>query len=474
MEFENFSIAIDNKKLIKDFNGHFANGETTVIVGPNGCGKSTFAHGVMGRNDITVDGKLLLNDKNILELETDERAQAGIFVSWQTPPEYLLILGKAVSYNQYRLSNTEFDNCLVPTHGHRASDTQLLCRNDVSFVPQVAVGRIPARVPSDIKNYLDKVIQHETPVTCSFEDRTWRKRAIHIAGGSDIEEAELFLSYLNNYKAMFEDSIFAGDVVFTYTKANDEVVELPDLDILVNDGVGIINFVGHGAGLYWDVDMGPPTDYQNTGKYPFIFSSSCYVGNIHENSNFPSMAEDYILAEQLGAIGFIGTIGLGYPTFLNLYMSSFYEKFCKNDYNVPIGKHIKNIGDDWYQEDETNKSFRYVYQTFVLTCDPAVVINSWDNPEYTLLNDDVFFEPQEVTANIDSFSINAVVTNLGRAVSDSFNIQVMRTYPDGTSNIAALERFATPTYVDTFQIFIQTKNDTAEITGDNSFEIKID
>ena len=87
MEFENFSIAIDNKQLITDFNGHFANGETTVIVGPNGCGKSTFAHGVMGRGDITVGGKIHLNDVNILDLETDERARAGIFVSWQTPPE---------------------------------------------------------------------------------------------------------------------------------------------------------------------------------------------------------------------------------------------------------------------------------------------------------------------------------------------------------------------------------------------------
>jgi len=87
MEFENFSIEIDSKKLINDFNGEFSNGETTVIVGPNGCGKSTFAHGVMGRPDIKVGGKLKLNNIDLLDLETDERAKAGLFVSWQTPPE---------------------------------------------------------------------------------------------------------------------------------------------------------------------------------------------------------------------------------------------------------------------------------------------------------------------------------------------------------------------------------------------------
>tara|TARA_B100001057_G_scaffold205228_1_gene205916 strand:- start:1757 stop:2455 length:699 start_codon:yes stop_codon:yes gene_type:complete len=87
MKFENFSVEIDSKELVKDFNWEFSNGETSVIIGPNGCGKSTFAHAVMGREDIGVEGKLVLNNQNLMDLETYERAKQGLFVSWQTPPE---------------------------------------------------------------------------------------------------------------------------------------------------------------------------------------------------------------------------------------------------------------------------------------------------------------------------------------------------------------------------------------------------
>ena len=87
MEFQNFKVTIDNKLIVRDFNYSLSDGTTLVIIGRNGCGKSTLAHAIMGRDDIDVEGKLMLDQENILELETFERARKGLFVSWQTPPE---------------------------------------------------------------------------------------------------------------------------------------------------------------------------------------------------------------------------------------------------------------------------------------------------------------------------------------------------------------------------------------------------
>ena len=87
MKFHDISITIDGKELLKNFSKTIAPGETVVVIGPNGCGKSTFAHGIMGRDDIEVEGSIQLNHKEITDMETFERSQEGIFVSWQTPPE---------------------------------------------------------------------------------------------------------------------------------------------------------------------------------------------------------------------------------------------------------------------------------------------------------------------------------------------------------------------------------------------------
>ena len=87
MKFADVNITIDNLELLKGFSKEIGLGETVVVIGPNGCVKSTFAHGIMGRGDIEVEGSIELNGNEITELETDERSKEGLFVSWQTPPE---------------------------------------------------------------------------------------------------------------------------------------------------------------------------------------------------------------------------------------------------------------------------------------------------------------------------------------------------------------------------------------------------
>jgi Fe-S cluster assembly ATP-binding protein len=63
-------------------------GEVHAVMGPNGCGKSTLTHTLMGRSDYTVTaGSATIDDVELLGLPTWQRAQAGLFVAMQYPVE---------------------------------------------------------------------------------------------------------------------------------------------------------------------------------------------------------------------------------------------------------------------------------------------------------------------------------------------------------------------------------------------------
>lgn len=76
------------KPILKGVNLTINSGETHAIMGPNGSGKSTLAYTLAGhpRYKIT-DGEVLLDGENLLDLEVDERARAGLFLAMQYPTE---------------------------------------------------------------------------------------------------------------------------------------------------------------------------------------------------------------------------------------------------------------------------------------------------------------------------------------------------------------------------------------------------
>ena len=79
-------VAVEGKEILKGLNLEVRKGEIHALMGPNGSGKSTFANTLMGhpRYEVT-SGDILFKGESILEMETDVRARAGLFMAFQYP-----------------------------------------------------------------------------------------------------------------------------------------------------------------------------------------------------------------------------------------------------------------------------------------------------------------------------------------------------------------------------------------------------
>jgi Fe-S cluster assembly ATP-binding protein len=88
LKIENLQARIDDKEILKGLNIEVKAGEVHAIMGPNGAGKSTMASVIAGKEEYEVTGgSIELNGEDISELAPDERAHAGVFLSFQYPVE---------------------------------------------------------------------------------------------------------------------------------------------------------------------------------------------------------------------------------------------------------------------------------------------------------------------------------------------------------------------------------------------------
>ena len=86
LRIQNLRVEVEGKEILKGLNLNIKQGEVHAIMGPNGTGKSTLAYTVMGHPKyIVTEGEIWFKEKNILELETDKRAQLGLFLAFQYP-----------------------------------------------------------------------------------------------------------------------------------------------------------------------------------------------------------------------------------------------------------------------------------------------------------------------------------------------------------------------------------------------------
>ncbi|NUJ33021.1 ATP-binding cassette domain-containing protein, partial [Pseudoalteromonas sp. 2103] len=82
LEIKNLHVEIEGKEILKGVDLTIKSGEFHAIMGPNGTGKSTLASAIMGHPSYEVtEGSITLDGEDVLEMEVDERARAGLFLA---------------------------------------------------------------------------------------------------------------------------------------------------------------------------------------------------------------------------------------------------------------------------------------------------------------------------------------------------------------------------------------------------------
>lgn len=88
LSIKNLHASIDDKPILKGINLEIKAGEIHALMGPNGAGKSTLSALLAGREDYKItQGEVIFDTENLLDLEPEERARCGIFLSFQYPVE---------------------------------------------------------------------------------------------------------------------------------------------------------------------------------------------------------------------------------------------------------------------------------------------------------------------------------------------------------------------------------------------------
>lgn len=88
ISIKNLHASIDGKEILKGLNLEVKAGEVHAIMGPNGAGKSTLASVLAGREEYEItEGSVDFDGKDLLDLDTEDRAREGLFLAFQYPVE---------------------------------------------------------------------------------------------------------------------------------------------------------------------------------------------------------------------------------------------------------------------------------------------------------------------------------------------------------------------------------------------------
>lgn len=297
--------------------------------------------------------------------------------NWKPPaPVYLLLVGDATyDYRDYlnmssknyvpaklvhdsELWETPSDNWYVALDG-----------ND-DYLPDMYVGRLPARTPSEVDTMVSKIIDYEN--ADAQPDWTWTHRVMLVADDDDLFEdisdsvcSYLPANYLSTNIYLSDDGLSACEAAITNG---------------INDGALITHYSGHGSIQSWAHEYIFQTNdissLTNGVRLPFFIMSTCFNGYFitPPATNCESLAEELIRKSGGGASACFSPAGFSIPPQQERIVDGLFESIF-NEGTFALGPAVTRAKQKTY--DHIFESSRKVIQTFILFGDPAMKLKEW-------------------------------------------------------------------------------------------------
>lgn len=388
--------------------------------------------------------------------------------------KFCFLVGRGYQSNLIRTSPNLINSNFVPSIGVPASDNLFASNKDETKLgPTVAIGRLTIDQPFQIGIYLNKLKQYD-----ENKDDFWRKHLMHLAGGENSLEAINFTGRLNNSASIAKALPFGGKVT-TYTKSSvgisEPFMKQKLLDVISkpdDNGVQFVTFLGHGSSSVSDVDVGDTAEYSNIGKYPIFYFNGCNIGNPctgPPSKNVQLSGEKFINTSNKGAIAFIGQTSLSELGHVDRQIQEMYRIIFREKYTgeFTIGEAIQLV-----LNNTGNKiSYLSVIQSRImfLQGDPSLRIFQPQKTDYAIDNKTIYLTNDQAFS--DSIGLAIPIVNKGLFSNDSFNIKVVRYYPNSFIKKEYTLRVKSIPYRDTVILFIKSKDGAS--SGINRFDIHI-
>ncbi|MFT3904544.1 MAG: C25 family cysteine peptidase [Niabella sp.] len=413
------------------------------------------------------------------------------FIRWArskftNPVKYVFLVGKGISYYSalsYESTPDIAATNLVPTFGYPASDI-LLAAEGGSSVPLVSIGRLSVVNTTELTNYLNKVIEQEQVIAQHngvINDNLWQKEIIHIIGASDEPTINSILGYLNQHKNIIEDTLYGAHVNhFALTSTGDgQISNTERVANLINHGIGMLTYFGHSSSVSMAFNLENPENYTNKGKYPFLNMMGCNVGNIfgYETGRLEkisTISEKYALAKDRGSVAMLAGTSLGYVSVLGAYNNMLYRNIAVSKYGGAIGDLVRQTVADLFQTSSENIALllRSQCESQNLHGDPAVRLYQKPKPDYAIEDAMITINPSLISIAEPSFTVKAVLSNIGKAINRKVIVELKRTYPDLSTKVIKRDTLKLIKYQDSLTYTLPI--DPLKDKGNNKITVTID